>query len=142
MIGQLAFIAFIVSTVAAENRAPFDILEAESELVAGFRVEYSGMKFALIQLGEYAHVIGASFLGALLFLGRVGGPGTRVARPGLVPDQGDVRLPAGHVGPLELRAHPRRPDSRALLEGAAAVDAAAAPRDGARGGLEGQCRRL
>ncbi len=75
IIGQLGFIAFIVSTVAAENRAPFDILEAESELVAGFRVEYSGMKFALIQLGEYAHIIGASFLGALLFLGAWSGPG-------------------------------------------------------------------
>jgi NADH-quinone oxidoreductase subunit H len=75
VIGQLGFVAFIVSTVAAENRAPFDILEAESELVAGFRVEYSGMKFALIQLGEYAHIIGASFLGALLFLGAWSGPG-------------------------------------------------------------------
>ena len=69
------FIAFIAATVAAENRAPFDILEAESELVAGFRVEYSGMKFALIQLGEYAHVLGSSFLGALLFLGAWSGPG-------------------------------------------------------------------
>ena len=75
VIGQLGFITFIVSTVAAENRAPFDILEAESELVAGFRVEYSGMKFALIQLGEYAHIVGASFLGALLFLGGWNGPG-------------------------------------------------------------------
>jgi NADH-quinone oxidoreductase subunit H len=75
VIGQLAFIAFIASTVAAENRAPFDILEAESELVAGFRVEYSGMKFALIQLGEYAHIVGSSFLGALLFLGAWSGPG-------------------------------------------------------------------
>src|SRR5688572_2372584 len=75
VIGQLGFVAFIVSTVAAENRAPFDILEAESELVAGFRVEYSGMKFALIQLGEYAHILGASFLGALLFLGGWDGPG-------------------------------------------------------------------
>ncbi|HEU4694927.1 MAG TPA: complex I subunit 1 family protein, partial [Vicinamibacterales bacterium] len=56
-------------------RVPFDILEAESELVAGFRVEYSGMKFALIQLGEYAHIIGSSFLGALLFLGAWAGPG-------------------------------------------------------------------
>ena len=74
VIGQLAFIAFIASTVAAENRAPFDILEAESELVAGFRVEYSGMKFALIQLGEYAHILGSSFLGALLFLGAWSGP--------------------------------------------------------------------
>src|SRR6202795_3248055 len=75
VIGQLAFIAYIVTTLAAENRVPFDILEAESELVAGFRVEYSGMKFALIQLGEYAHVIATSFLGALLFLGAWGGPG-------------------------------------------------------------------
>ena len=75
VIGQLAFIAFIVSTRAAENRVPFDILEAESELVAGFRVEYSGMKFALIQLGEYAHMVGSSFLGALLFLGAWAGPG-------------------------------------------------------------------
>jgi NADH-quinone oxidoreductase subunit H len=75
VIGQLAFLAFVVSTLAAENRVPFDILEAESELVAGFRVEYSGMKFALIQLGEYAHMVGSSFLGALLFLGAWSGPG-------------------------------------------------------------------
>ncbi len=75
VIGQLAFIAFIVATLAAENRVPFDILEAESELVAGFRVEYSGMKFALIQLAEYAHMLGTSFLGALLFLGGWIGPG-------------------------------------------------------------------
>jgi len=75
VLGQLAFIAFVVSTLAAENRVPFDILEAESELVAGFRVEYSGMKFALIQLGEYAHIVGSSFLGALLFLGAWAGPG-------------------------------------------------------------------
>jgi NADH-quinone oxidoreductase subunit H len=75
VVGQLAFVLFVVSTLAAENRVPFDILEAESELVAGFRVEYSGMKFALIQLGEYAHVLGASFLGALLFLGAWAGPG-------------------------------------------------------------------
>src|SRR5262249_29998388 len=52
VLGQLSFIAFLIATLAAENRVPFDILEAESELVAGFRVEYSGMKFALIQLAE------------------------------------------------------------------------------------------
>lgn len=75
VIGQLAFVAFITAGVAAENRTPFDILEAESELIAGFRVEYSGMKFAIIQLGEYAHVIGTSFLGAALFLGAWAGPG-------------------------------------------------------------------
>src|SRR3954462_136145 len=75
VIGQLSFLFFIISALAAENRVPFDILEAESELVAGFRVEYTGMKFALIQLGEYAHIIGSSYLGALLFLGAWGGPG-------------------------------------------------------------------
>jgi NADH-quinone oxidoreductase subunit H len=81
VIGQLAFIAFLVATLAAENRVPFDILEAESELVAGFRVEYSGMKFALIQLGEYAHMLGTSFLGAILFLGGWLGPGPAALGP-------------------------------------------------------------
>lgn len=75
VLGQLGFLFFIIAGVAAENRAPFDILEAESELVAGFRVEYSGMKIALVQLSEYAHVVGTSFLGALLFLGAWAGPG-------------------------------------------------------------------
>jgi NADH-quinone oxidoreductase subunit H len=81
VLGQLAFLAFLVATLAAENRVPFDILEAESELVAGFRVEYSGMKFALIQLGEYAHMIGSSYLGALLFLGGWLGPGPEALGP-------------------------------------------------------------
>src|SRR5881409_354151 len=81
VIGQLAFLAYLVATLAAENRVPFDILEAESELVAGFRVEYSGMKFALIQLGEYAHMLGTSFLGALLFLGGWLGPGPAALGP-------------------------------------------------------------
>src|SRR6476646_10317861 len=81
VIGQLAFLAFVITAVAAENRAPFDILEAESELVAGFRVEYSGMKFAIIQLAEYAHVLGTSFLGALLFLGAWAGPGPAFLGP-------------------------------------------------------------
>src|SRR6267142_523530 len=74
-LGTIAFLFYLLTTLAAENRVPFDILEAESELIAGFRVEYSGMKFALIQLGEYAHMIGSSFLGALLFLGGWSGPG-------------------------------------------------------------------
>ena len=81
LIGQLAFLAYIVTTLAAENRVPFDILEAESELVAGFRVEYSGMKFALIQLGEYAHMIATSFLGALLFMGAWSGNGPEALGP-------------------------------------------------------------
>src|SRR4029434_8592129 len=81
LLGQLAFVAFLIATLAAENRVPFDILEAESELVAGFRVEYSGMKFALIQLAEYAHMLGTSFLGALLFLGGWLAPGPAALGP-------------------------------------------------------------
>src|SRR5437867_11812986 len=63
VIGQLAFLAYLVATLAAENRVPFDILEAESELVAGFRVEYSGMKFGPPRLGEHAHVLGTTVPG-------------------------------------------------------------------------------
>src|SRR3989440_6210668 len=84
VIGQLAFLAYLVATLAAENRVPFDILEAESELVAGFRVEDSGMKFAIIQLGEDAHIIASSFLGALLFLGGWLGPGSDIAAVGVL----------------------------------------------------------
>lgn len=74
VIGQLSFIAFTVATLASENKVPFDIVEAESELVAGFRVEYSGMKYALIQLSEYTHLLGISALGTILFLGGWLGP--------------------------------------------------------------------
>lgn len=81
VIGQLAFAAFVVAAIASENRVPFDILEAESELVAGFRVEYSGMKFALIQLAEYTHMFGVSCLGVLLFLGGWLGPGPAALGP-------------------------------------------------------------
>jgi NADH-quinone oxidoreductase subunit H len=81
VLGQLAFLAFLVATLAAENRVPFDILEAESELVAGFRVEYSGMKFALIQLAEFVHLFGVACLGTLLFLGGWLGPGPAALGP-------------------------------------------------------------
>ena len=120
VIGQLAFVAFIVATLAAENRVPFDILEAESELVAGFRVEYSGMKFALIQLGEYAHMLGDVVPGRAALPRRVVGAGAGVAGAGLVPPQGHVHLPARDLGALELRADPRGPDPRHLVEAAAA----------------------
>ncbi len=80
-LGQLAFVAFLVTALASENRIPFDIVEAESELVAGFRVEYSGMKFALIQLAEFTHLFGVACLGTLLFLGGWLGPGPAALGP-------------------------------------------------------------
>jgi NADH-quinone oxidoreductase subunit H len=81
VLGQLAFAAFMVTALASENRIPFDIVEAESELVAGFRVEYSGMKFALIQLAEFVHLFGVGCLGTLLFLGGWRGPGPAALGP-------------------------------------------------------------
>ncbi|MBN46075.1 MULTISPECIES: NADH-quinone oxidoreductase subunit NuoH [unclassified Methylophaga] len=63
------FVVYFVSGVAETNRAPFDIAEGESEIVAGFHVEYSGMAFAIFFLAEYADMILISILAATLFMG-------------------------------------------------------------------------
>ncbi len=62
-------IIFIISALAETNRAPFDLPEAEAELVSGYNVEYSSMTFALFFLGEYANMILMSAMGTILFLG-------------------------------------------------------------------------
>jgi NADH-quinone oxidoreductase subunit H len=63
------FIVYFISGVAETNRAPFDVAEGESEIVAGFHVEYSGMTFAVFFLAEYANMILIAALTALMFLG-------------------------------------------------------------------------
>ena len=70
----LGFLIFVIAAVAEVNRSPFDMPEAEQELVAGYHAEYSGMKFALFFMAEYGKMIAVSFIAATMFLGGYLGP--------------------------------------------------------------------
>jgi NADH-quinone oxidoreductase subunit H len=78
-----AWIIFFISSLAECNRAPFDLPEAESEIVAGFQTEYSGFRWAIIMLAEYGMMLLVSILGAVLFFGSWSTP---------FPNIGSVRL--------------------------------------------------
>jgi NADH-quinone oxidoreductase subunit H len=79
----IAYIIFFICTLAESNRAPFDLPEGESEIVGGFHTEYSGMRFALLYMAEYAMMLLVSMLGVVLFLGSWNTP---------LPNLGPIRL--------------------------------------------------
>lgn len=74
VVGQVAFGIFLICALAEGNKSPLDILDAESELIAAYNVEYSGIKFALFYAGEYAHTLALCALAATVFLGGYLGP--------------------------------------------------------------------
>jgi NADH-quinone oxidoreductase subunit H len=75
VLAPLAGIIFLVSSIAEIGRTPFDLIEAESEIVAGYHTEYTGMKFGLFFAAEFLHAFTVGVLFALLFLGGWRGPG-------------------------------------------------------------------
>jgi NADH-quinone oxidoreductase subunit H len=74
LLQPVAFVIYLMSSMAEINRAPFDMPEAEQELTAGYHTEYSGMKFALFFMAEYIKMIAVSMIGVTLFLGGYQGP--------------------------------------------------------------------
>ncbi len=125
------FVIYVVSSIAETNRHPFDVVEGESEIVAGHMVEYSGMTFAIFFLGEYANMILLSMMATIMFLGGWAAPGgprapARCRVPGmdgravglvLAVRQGLLRRVALHLVPRLVPALSLRPDHAARLEG-------------------------
>lgn len=92
----IVWIVFFIASLAESNRAPFDLPEAESELVAGYQTEYSGFRWAIIMLAEYAMMLLVSFVGVILFWGSWNTP---------LPNIGSLRLAdwtTGQPGALSI----------------------------------------
>ena len=102
IVQPLAFFVFVAGTTAELNRTPFDMAEAESELIAGYHTEYSGIKFGMIQAAEFGGVMAASAVITTLFLSGWEGPVDQWLGVAMVPAEDHCRglhiyLGAGHL---------------------------------------------
>ena len=120
----LGFFVFLVAASAEMNRTPFDLMEAESELTAGFHTEYSGIRFALLQLAEFGELVIISAVLAVLFLSGWKNPFVSpdlravAARADMVPWEARLLPAAVHMDPRDAAPHARRPGDGLRVESA------------------------